>query len=371
MKIVKSGVAQIVMQNPGGMHDYFAWPSVAKLKNGDIAIASSGFRIAHVCPFGKAVMSISKDGGNTYSLPAPVIDTSLDDRDAGLCPFGKSGLIVTSFNNSTEFQRGNALTAFKDEAQSRKKAYVDAYLDTVPGEKEAADLGSNFRVSFDNGVTFGKMYHCPVTSPHGPLELSDGTVLWVGRIFSRNDSFKDGDRLYAYSVDPESGKCEKISVLPLTDIDGVLMCEPHTAQLPSGKLVCHIRVQRNGEDRIYTTFQTTSTDMGKTWTKPIRVMGLLEGAPAHLLVHSSGALICTYGHREPTPNFAVKAMISYDEGETWSDPETVCDEYSYTPDMGYPETIETDGGELLTIFYCHPEKNGPANILQQKWRFEK
>ena len=63
-------------------------------------------RLEHVCPFGKAVISYSFDGGETYTLPAPVIDTTLDDRDAGICPFGESGVIFTSFNNSAEMQRG-------------------------------------------------------------------------------------------------------------------------------------------------------------------------------------------------------------------------------------------------------------------------
>ena len=157
MKIEVLGEPRIIMSNPRSIHNYFAWPTVAKLRNGRIAVGASGFRLAHICPFGKCVMSVSENEGETYTLPMPVIDTVLDDRDTGLCPFGESGLIVTSFNNTVEFQRSKALM--------RDPHYRDAYLDKVTPEAEKEALGATFRVSFDNGVTFGPIYHSPATSP--------------------------------------------------------------------------------------------------------------------------------------------------------------------------------------------------------------
>ena len=38
-------------------------------------------------------MNYVADDGETYTPAAPVIDTVLDDRDAGLCTFGKSSVI--------------------------------------------------------------------------------------------------------------------------------------------------------------------------------------------------------------------------------------------------------------------------------------
>ena len=105
MKIKTYGEAQVIMSNPNGKHNYFGWPTATRLQNGKIAVVASGFRLRHVCPFGKTVISYSEDEGKTYTLPAPVIDTVLDDRDGGIMTFGKSGVIVTSFNNAVEFQR--------------------------------------------------------------------------------------------------------------------------------------------------------------------------------------------------------------------------------------------------------------------------
>ena len=39
----------------------FNWPSVARLPDGRIAAVCSGFRLGHVCPFGKAVICYSSD----------------------------------------------------------------------------------------------------------------------------------------------------------------------------------------------------------------------------------------------------------------------------------------------------------------------
>jgi hypothetical protein len=92
MKITRDGKPQIVMSNPGSIHHYFAWPTVARLQNGKIAVVASGFRCRHICPFGKTIISYSLDNGESYTLPAPVIDTVLDDRDGGIVPFGEKML---------------------------------------------------------------------------------------------------------------------------------------------------------------------------------------------------------------------------------------------------------------------------------------
>ena len=67
-------------------------------------MVASGFRRRHVCPFGKVVMCQSDDEGKTWTRPMIIMDTPLDDRDAGILPFGENGVIITSFNNTKEAQ---------------------------------------------------------------------------------------------------------------------------------------------------------------------------------------------------------------------------------------------------------------------------
>ena len=358
MKIELLGTPKIIMDNPMSRHNYFGWPTATRLKNGKIAVAASGFRLRHICPFGKAVMSFSEDDGETYTAPAAIIDTPLDDRDGGLTTFGESGLIIASFNNTRDFQR----------SQPQATAYDKAYLDTVTDAQEEKYLGSTYRVSYDNGVTFGDLYKSPVTSPHGPVELSDGTILWVGRTFSSEDKQMYGDKILAYKMDLK-GNMEYVGGIDNVDLDfNPLSCEPHTVELPDGTLLTHIRVQKYGDVNMFTVYQSTSADKGKTWTKPVQLLPMLGGSPPHILKHSSGALVCTYGYREAP--FGVKAMFSFDNGKTW--------DYGYdiyvngvSGDLGYPSSVELSDGSIITIFYAHPEKGSPAVIMQQKWKFEK
>jgi hypothetical protein len=72
MKVERIGDAKVVMSNPHGKHKYFAWPTVARLRDGRIAVAASGFRIDHICPFGKAVLSFLN--GEGYTAPTPIIE---------------------------------------------------------------------------------------------------------------------------------------------------------------------------------------------------------------------------------------------------------------------------------------------------------
>lgn len=358
MKIRRLGPAKIILSNPQSKHNYFAWPSVVRLQNGRIAVAASGFRLAHICPFGKAVIAFSEDDGETYSFPAPVIDTVLDDRDAGLCPFGESGLILTSFNNTVAFQRGHG----------QGKEYRDAYLDTVTEAQQNEVLGSTFRISYDCGRTFGPLYQSPVTSPHGPVELPDGRIVYVGRLFDREGG-REG--VEAYEIHPEDG-----SVTFLGAIDSVckeheraLFCEPHTIVLPDGKLICHLRVQRyvKGISDVFTVYQSVSSDGGYTWSEPKQIVGTLFGSPPHMLLHSSGLLIGTVGRREFP--FGIYTYFSRDNGLTWEEGPSVYDD-DVSADLGYPATVELSDGSLQTVFYAHPKKGEPAVILAQNWKLE-
>jgi len=148
MKIIKLGEPKVIMDNPHSRHNYFGWPTVTRLQNGKIAVVASGFRLRHVCPFGKTVISYSEDEGESYTRPAPIIDTPLDDRDGGIMTFGEKGVIVTSFNNTVNFQRKH----------NSSDPYALAYLDTVTPESESKYLASNFRISQDCGVSFGEIF---------------------------------------------------------------------------------------------------------------------------------------------------------------------------------------------------------------------
>ena len=90
----------IVNRSTDGWFVYQGWPTVAKDENGALYAAASGHRLTHVCPFGKDLMYVSHDEGQTWSAPQIVNDTKLDDRDAGLVCWGDGKEPVAEFGRA-------------------------------------------------------------------------------------------------------------------------------------------------------------------------------------------------------------------------------------------------------------------------------
>ena len=56
-----------VHRNPDSFFRYDGWPSVCMDDEGTLYAVFSGFRAAHICPFGKTCLCRSTDGGKTWS----------------------------------------------------------------------------------------------------------------------------------------------------------------------------------------------------------------------------------------------------------------------------------------------------------------
>ena len=372
MKKLQVRAPATICDNPSSPFRYFGWPSALRLPDGALAMACSGFRVKHICPFGKAVICYSRDEGLTWTRPAAVIDTPLDDRDCGLTAFGNGRVMLTSFNNTLDFQRSvnacrggvnNTIKSSHKPANEQEQRFIEAYLDYAALWKpEERFLGSEYCVSDDGGYTFGDVRRAPVTAPHGPCRLNDGSLLYVGRRFSGDDSYDSGVRPYleCWRLN-EKDEWEYVSSIEnVEDEDGLLRsCEPHAIQLPDGKIVVHIRVQRGGEHRIFTLYQSESEDNGGTFTRPRQLLGDWGGSPAHLMRHSDGTLVSVYGYREKP--YGIRAMFSRDGGETW-DADWVLYDGGVSGDLGYPCTVERGDGSLLTVYY---ENIGDQSVIRQ------
>ena len=369
MKIVRIGEPQTIISNPMSKHNYFGWPTAARLKNGKIAVVASGFRLKHVCPFGKTIISFSENDGESYSFPTAVVDTSLDDRDGGILPFGESSVLVTSINDAIKYMRDSLSYAWLG---TDYHDYIKSYLDTLTEEDEKKYYGSSFRVSHDNGATFGPLYKAPITSPHGPCLLSDGSIVWVGRIQTNDESVPVCDCVCAYKLNTETGESTYLGKIDDIYYEGekLISCEPHAIELNDGSILCHIRAQGVATPerrRTFTIFQSISKDGGVSWSKPEMILGREGGAPPHIFRHSSGALISTYARR--IRPYGILAMISLDEGKTWSTEHEI---YigGESDDLGYPSCVEMPDGSLITVFYARHTKQVPAEIYQQRWKLE-
>lgn len=362
-----------VMENPMSLHNYFGWPSVCRLPDGRLGAVASGFRRQHVCPWGKAVLSFSADEGRSWTLPAPVIDTILDDRDAGIVPLGGNRVMVTSFNNSLACQRMWNAQRRRDLGDPEKDQYpeamlnaADAYLDEAEASGlEAEQLGSTYRISEDGCVTFGPLFRSPVSCPHGPCVTNDGRIIHVGHPFGDQLRPPKDPTLQCWELDGRGG-AEYLSSIPTAqDEFGPFgeLCEPHTLCLPSGRLLTHIRVQRGGEHKVFSTWQSESDDGGRSWSVPHPITGPLGGAPAHLLRLTNGDLISVVGDREPP--FGIRVLRSRDEGETWEDRPLLMGMESY--DLGYPASVQLKNGNVFTLWYRRAWPAANSCIQGAEW----
>jgi len=363
----------ITMQNPDSLFNYFGWPSVAKLPDGTLAATASGFRLQHVCPFGKAVIAYSRDNGETWTRPAAVIDTPLDDRDAGITCIGGNRVMITSFNNTAEVQHDYAGADKESDSEWTKKvrALRHAYCDLIEASgKEDKYYGSTYVISEDGGYNFGEVKKAPVSSIHGPFVTPAGEVLYVGRTWETRRDEADRIELWKLGADDNF---EFVSVIEnVCDDQGELLsCEPCGIALPDGKIIIHIRVQRHGESGVrkqapvFTTYQCESTDGGKTFTKPYDLGN--NGAPCHIMRHSTGVLIATYGYRSAP--YGQRVMFSYDDGKTW-DMDYILRDDAPSADLGYPCTVELDDGSLLTVYYQCEQGHENTVVMQSKWTLD-
>ena len=361
-----------------GTFGYFAWPSVARLKDGRLITVCSGFRMAHICPFGKVAYSISEDEGETWSPPQVLFETPLDDRDGGVTPWG-DGFLLTTFNNTREFQRKT--NERKPFPIPEKNIFLKEQLECVSDAEEDEHWGSHY-ACFDKELKELYRGKLPITAPHGFTVRNDGSLFLVGRRFyatnTPNQPYlnhpKEGIG-YLTSTDGRAFSDVTWLKLPEQEIsEGGLFCEPHAIQLKNGRIIIQIRLQnyqkqvegcKNG---LFTVYQCVSDDNGKTFSIPAPLNipeGSMCGSPPHLLELPGGEIVMVYGYREEP--YGQRARVSFDGGDSWSR-EIVLRDDGPSGDLGYPASI-TAGEDILTVYYQKREKTGNAEICYTRWNY--
>jgi hypothetical protein len=197
----------------------------------------------------------------------------------------------------------------------------------------------------------------PLNSPHGPITLSDGRLLYPGV------ELWTAKRRVGVSESTDDGVTwSDLKELPIRSGDDHRQYhELHAVEAANGTILCHIRNhnKRNAQE----TLQTESTDGGKTWSEP-RPIGVW-GLPSHLLRLKDGRLLMSYSYRR-TP-FGNQARLSEDHGKTWSEPLTISAD-GVGGDLGYPSTVECDDGTLVTVWYEKLNDSPLAQLRQARWR---
>ena len=341
---------------------YHGWPTIARRKNGELLVVCSGGRERHIGPFGRVEMMRSRDEGKTWGWPNVVLDTELDDRDAGIMETDKGTLLVTTFT-STAYAPAIAARAAEGKEPSpyereREKRWLSIH-NRITDEQRKKLLGVWMIRSTDGGLTWSKPYDSLVSSPHGPIQLADGRLLYAGKDLWR------GKRVGVCESTDDGQTWRWLADLPARPGDAPKNYhELHAVEAADGRIIVQIR--NHNEKNNHETLQTESADGGKTWSEPhtIGVWGL----PSHLLRLNDDRLLMTYGHRRKP--FGNQARVSDDNGQNWSEPIIVSDDGA-SGDLGYPSTVQLSDGSLLTVWYERMKGNHRAVLRQARWTLEK
>lgn len=343
----------VVCTRPGSEYGYFGWPSAAILGDGRVVVGCSGLRRHHVDPFGKTVLCAGtpKDGFGECIVGH---DSPLDDRDAGVVALGGNSLLVTWFTLDTRIFQGDLMKYSPAEFE-----VMDAAMRAFP-EDAKKYVGSWTMRSDDGGATFTSPARCPVSSPHGPVVMRDGRLIYLGKLFPEGMDRPFGRVSCAESRD--GLHWDVLGEVPLPEnVTNGQFHEPHVIELNDGALLCLIRYHYpNGGLGIY---KSVSRDGGRTWSTPEEMD--IHGSPPHLLRHSSGAIVLTYGWRHAP--YGQRARISRDDGATWSD-EIILRDDGPDGDLGYPCSVELPGDDILTVYYQKRPGESLTSILWTQWR---
>ncbi|WP_075093058.1 sialidase family protein [Planctomyces sp. SH-PL14] len=341
---------------------YHGWPTVAARANGELLLVFSGGRETHVCPFGRVELMRSQDGGKTWRWPQVIYDGPIDDRDAGVVETAKGTILITTFTSlayEPVLKKAEAIAAGQPGAWDEKLLNEwRAVHNRISAEQRQAELGCWMLRSTDGGVNWSARYRVPVNSPHGPVSLTGGGLLYPGV------ALWEPDRKVGVCRSTDDGQSwEWLADIPTRPGDNHKEYhEMHAVEAANGTIVCHIR--NHNKPNAGETLQSESTDGGKTWSVP-RSIGVW-GLPSHLLRLRDGRLLMSYGYRRAP--FGNQVRVSEDHGKTWSAPATISGDGA-GGDLGYPSTVERADGRLVTVWYERLKTAPEAQLRQAIWKF--
>lgn len=349
--------------------EYVAFPNLARFKNGQIICAfrhaldrqKEYGRVTHVDPTAKDVYIVSKDGGRTFDQKLNIIiDDEMSDQDPCVNVLKSGRIIVTYFR-----------WALVDIGQGAKTWGEDAFKQngrSLHGKYDCYPDGASYSISDDNGKSWR---HMPPLHMEGVpvaggvrgsiVELPNGILLMpfygglnLGEL-SRTGlmrSLDQGETWHFYSI------------MAMDTDNKKNFLEPDLYRTDTGRLIGLIRTQSDYnlpgvdfEETYLNLHIAVSEDNGKTFGPVQEIEGLWGSSPFHALRLKSGNVLLSYGHRRPP--FGIRARLCDAELNNIAEAkEIVLRDDAPDGDLGYPNAILLDDGDILVSYYI----NNPDGI---------
>lgn len=279
----------------------------------------------------------SVDGGHTWKIEAPsFVDESGNDRPAVESPGG------------FDFTHPDFALAFRMEASS--KGY------------------STFCYSDDRAENWQGPFQLPTFGRKGIFARTDYIVNGKHDLMAFLTAAKDegGEGWPFCTRTTDGGKTWNLVgwIGPQPGPGGYAIM-PSTLRLKNGSLLSIIRRRGkfdDGEEWWLEAF--LSPNEGQSWYKLDKPKLPNKGNPAHMIRLHDGRIALTYGWRDQP--YGVRAMLSSDEGVTWSNEITLRDD-AQDWDVGYPRTVQRADGKCVTAYYFNDKTGKERYIAATIW----
>ena len=273
---------------------------------------------------GQAHIMHSDDRGKTWSAPRTLMDTPGDDRHPCILEVDDGALLGTLFDSYLTPGAGHNIhmrsldngTTWIDRGDLGSVLPAHEPKWAAPPDRRRDDSAGNSRRS------------------DGPaIQLSDGSILWVGGAFRRAGSDRLGAGVY------RSTDRGKTFALVAVVTAGHRLDEPAIAELPDGRLIMVFRPKGD---------VSWSDDGGRTWSPPLAMPGIPSNFlyDPHLLLLPTGVLACFHGSYT---GGGLRVLLSPDNGYTWHGPGN---ERGYLIDnvYGYSHAMLLHDGTVYIVY---------------------
>lgn len=310
--------------------DYYAFPSVCRLRNGDLA-AVFYCGTGHVSPNGQIVMVRSSDEGKSWTPPKTVINTPDDDRDPCITQLRDGKILISFFVYDGRAKNAN-------ERPPTRVHVVESLDGKTFSAPKPIDIGWKWDATSDE-----------------ILELKDGTLLMP--IYGRQ--YNDVKDRAAAAFSRDGGKTWNAAP-PVTiayDETGKMdFQEPAFVLLPDGTIRCSLRTTNAG----YHAYESVSHDGGKTWSRAEDTG--LRGHAAGLLYHSSGTIFHAYRSWSEEGSVLGTAGVFTKPNAKW-DPKKEFFIMRVGGDCAYPSAVELKDKSILCVYYSRDHRAIEAAVL--------
>ncbi|CAG5002398.1 hypothetical protein DYBT9275_02883 [Dyadobacter sp. CECT 9275] len=326
-----------------------AFPSVVKLKNGEIYVA---FRRApnrkifgekgtsHVDPNSYLVAVRSKDGKTWTKEPELIYAHPFGgSQDPCLLQLRNGNLLCASYGWA--FVRPDGLPNLKKpHFETSGATFLGGYM--VRSTDDAKSWkGPVYPPHIEQEILYTAMGNPLPAYNRGALyEAKDGRILWVVANTDRETPNKTSNHLI---VSEDKGLTWKYSSAVAVD-DKISFNETSVYETPKGDIVAFMRTEDNGDQACI----ARSTDGGKTF-KPWESMGF-QGHPLQALRLPDNRVLLSYGYRHKP--LGIRARILNAECTDFATaPEIILRTDGGNGDLGYPWAVQLDKKHVLVTYY--------------------